>query len=298
MRLSGNGETARASGANNPSTNNGGYMNTVVSKDGTTIAYNTIGSGPPLILVDGALCYRDSGPSAPLAEQLKDHFTVFTYDRRGRGDSTDNPPYSIEKEIKDLNALINKTGDEVFLYGISSGAALALEAANTGLPIKKLALYEAPFIVDDSRDPVSNDYLDILRELLATDKRSAAVKHFMKNAVGLSSVMVFFMPLMPAWAKLKGVAHTLPYDGIIVEKELVGKPFPPGRWQSVNIPTIVIDGEKSQTWMHNGMKALAGHLPNAQYQTLDGQSHIVKPEVLAPVLTEFFLKKSSLEPLT
>ncbi len=263
-------------------------MNTVVSKDGTTIAYDKAGSGPPLILVDGALCYRESGPNGELAEQLADQFTVFTYDRRGRGDSTDTPPYSVEREVEDIKALIDEAGNEVFLYGISSGAALTLEAVNAGLPVKKLALYEAPFIVDDSRDPVSDDYLVKLRKLLTADKRSTAVKHFMKNAVGLPSVMVFFMPLMPAWSKLKSVAHTLPYDGIIVDKELKGKPYPAHRWSEVNIPTIVIDGEKSQTWMHNSMHALSGHLHDAQYHTLEGQSHIVKPEVLAPVLAEFF----------
>jgi pimeloyl-ACP methyl ester carboxylesterase len=272
-------------------------MSTVVSKDGTTIAYNKIGSGPPVILVDGALCYRESGPNEPLAAELKDHFTVFTYDRRGRGESTDVQPYSVEREIEDIEALISEAGGEAYLYGISSGAALALEAANAGLSIKKLALYEAPFIVDDTRDPVSDNYLDKLRELLAADKRSAAVKHFMKNAVGLPSMMVFFMPLMPAWSKLKSVAHTLPYDAIIVEKEVAGKPFPVDRWDSVNIPTIVIDGEKSQPWMHNGMKSLAEHL-HARYHTLEGQSHIVKPEVLAPVLNEFFNKKISMERVT
>lgn len=264
-------------------------MNKVISKDGTAIAFDKVGEGPPLILVDGALCYRESGPNGPLASELKDRFTVFTYDRRGRGESTDTPPYSVDREIEDIEALISEAGGEAFLYGISSGAALALEAANAGLSIKKLALYEAPFIVDNSRDPVSDDYLDKLRKLLAADKRSTAVKHFLKNAVGLPSVMVFFMPLMPAWSKLKSVAHTLPYDGIIVDKELAGKPYPPGRWGSVDIPTIVIDGEKSQTWMHNGMKTLAKHLPDARYHTLEGQSHIVKPEVLAPVLTDFFI---------
>lgn len=132
-------------------------MSNVISKDGTTIAYDKIGNGPPLILVDGALCYRESGPNGPLASELKEHFTVFTYD-----------PYSVEREIE---ALINEAGGEAFLYGISSGAALALEAANAKLPIKKLALYEAPFIVDDSRNPVPEDYLDELRELFKENRR-------------------------------------------------------------------------------------------------------------------------------
>lgn len=140
-------------------------MSNVISKDGTTIAYDKIGNGPPLILVDGALCYRESGPNGPLASELKEHFTVFTYDRRRRGESTNTPPYSVAREIEDIEALINEASGEAFLYGISSGAALALEAINAGLSVKKLALYEAPFIVDDSRDPVPEDYLDELREL-------------------------------------------------------------------------------------------------------------------------------------
>lgn len=267
-------------------------MSRVLSKDGTIIDYNKTGNGPPVILVDGALCYRESGPSEPLAAELKEHFTVFTYDRRGRGESTDVSPYSVEREVEDIEALINEAGGEAFLYGISSGAALALEAANAGLPIKKLALYEAPFIVDDSRDPIAEDYLEELRELLATDNRSAAVKHFLKNAVGLPSIIVFFMPLMPAWSKMKSVAHTLLYDGIIVEKELTGKPFPPNRWGNIEVPVLVAGGEKSQDWIQNSVQALAWHLPITSHKTLKGQSHIVKPEVLAPVLKEFFYQEN------
>ncbi|MEX0720044.1 MAG: alpha/beta hydrolase [Balneolaceae bacterium] len=262
--------------------------NKVISKDGTTIAYTKIGDGPPLILVDGALCYRASGPAEPLAKQLADTFTVYTYDRRGRGDSTDVPPYSVQKEIEDIEALINETGSEVYLYGISSGAALALEAANAGLKIKKLALYEAPFIVDDSRTPVPESYLNELWELLDKNRRSASVKHFMSKAVGLPKAIVFLMPLMPAWSKLKKVAHTLTYDALIVDNELKGKPFPANRWESVNASTIVIGGEKSQAWVQNSTKALADNLSQAQFTFLKGQTHMVKPEVLAPVLKDFF----------
>lgn len=273
-------------------------MSNVVSKDGTTIAYNKTGNGPPVILVDGALCYRESGPNEPLAGELKEYFTVFTYDRRGRGESTDESPYSVKREIEDIEALISEAGGEAFLYGISSGAALALEATNAGLPIKRLALYEAPFIVDDSRDPVAEDYLEELHELLATDSRSAAVKHFLKNAVGLPSIIVFFMPMMPAWSKMKSVAHTLPYDGIIVEKELAGKLFPPGRWGNIDLPVLVACGEKSHDWMQNSMQALARHLPNTTHKTLEGQSHIVKPKVLASVLKEFFANTISMKSVT
>ncbi|MEX0648016.1 MAG: alpha/beta hydrolase [Balneolaceae bacterium] len=267
-------------------------MNKAISKDGTLIAYDKTGSGPALILVDGALCYRESGPSVPLAKQLADQFTGYTYDRRGRGDSSNVQPYSVEREIEDIEALINEAGGKAYVYGISSGAALALEAANAGLPIKKLALYEAPFIVDDSRKPISENYMIELRELLDADRRGASVKLFLRKAVGLPSPIVFLMPLMPAWSKLKSVAHTLPYDGTIVEKELKGEPFQPMRWDSVNIPTLVTGGGKSEKWIQNSGKALAEILPDARYISLKKQTHMVKPEVLAPVLKEFLLEKT------
>src|SRR6267154_4426106 len=144
-------------------------MNKVLSKDGTSIAFDRSGQGPALILVDGALCYRASGPSKPLAALLVEHFTVFIYDRRGRGDSGDTAFYAVEREVEDIQALINEAGGSAFVYGVSSGAALALEAANHGLAIKKLALYEAPFIVDDSRPPIPKDFLAQLNNLISKD---------------------------------------------------------------------------------------------------------------------------------
>jgi pimeloyl-ACP methyl ester carboxylesterase len=154
-------------------------MNTVRSKDGTFIAFDRAGDGPPIILVDGALCYRASGPMGPLSKLLTPHFTVFTYDRRGRGDSSNTAPYSAEREIEDIDALIKEAGGSAFVYGISSGAALALEAANCGLAIKGLALYEAPFIVDATHPPIPEDFLARLNELIASDRRGDAVKMFL-----------------------------------------------------------------------------------------------------------------------
>jgi len=264
-------------------------MNKAISKDGTIIAYDVIGEGPPLILVDGALCYRESGPNGELAKHLADRFTVITYDRRGRGSSTNNMPYAVEREIEDIDALIKEAGDEVFLYGISSGAVLALEATGTGLPVKKLALYEAPLITDKSRDPVPADYLEELNQLLESGERSASVKLFMKKAVGLPAVLVFVMPLMPAWSKLKSVAHTLPYDANIVEGLVYGKQLPAGKWSNAAIPTLVMSGGKSQGWIQKSAREMAQLLPNAQHQTLEKQTHIVKPGVLAPALKSFFL---------
>jgi pimeloyl-ACP methyl ester carboxylesterase len=261
-------------------------MPTTMSKDGTTIAYNRAGNGPALILVDGALCYREFGPSKALATLLARNFTVFTYDRRGRGESGDTAPYELDREIEDIEALIKVAGGSANVYGISSGAALALEAASRGLAIRKLALYEAPFIVDDSRDPIPADYLPRLKSFIANGRRSDALRLFMK-LVGAPAIFVAFMRLMPAWSKLKAVAHTLPYDISIVHENQRGNPLPSGRWNGLTAPTLVVDGGKSPTWMRNAARALAVAL-NAKYRTLEGQTHVVKPQVLAPVLTEFF----------
>lgn len=263
-------------------------MNTVRSKDGTHIAFEQHGTGPALILVDGALCYRASGPSRPLAALLADRFTVFVYDRRGRGDSGDTKPYSIDREIEDLDALITKAGGTAFVYGVSSGAALALEAANRGLPIRKLALYESPCIVDDTHAPIPGDFLTRLNRLVAENRRGDAVKMFLR-LVDLPAIAMLMMPLLPAWSKLKSVAHTLPYDITIVQDNQRGKPFSAGRWAGATMPTLAMDGSKSPTWMRNGMRALAGVLPNATFRTLEGQTHMLKADAAAPVLTEFFM---------
>jgi pimeloyl-ACP methyl ester carboxylesterase len=262
-------------------------MNTVVSKDGTPIAFDRRGQGAAVILVDGALCSRAMGPSTPLAELLSKNFTVFTYDRRGRGDSGDTAPYAVEREVEDLEALVTQAGGTAFVYGVSSGAALALDAAKRTSGIKKLALYEAPFIVDGSRDPVTKAYWALIDESIAEDRRGDAVKLFLK-AVGVPSIVVALMRLMPVWSKLKAVAHTLPYDGALVQEYQRGKRLPTTEWASVTMPTLVADGGNSPAWMRNAMKELAEVLPNAQYKTLPGQTHMVKREAHAPMLVEFF----------
>jgi pimeloyl-ACP methyl ester carboxylesterase len=267
----------------------GTVMNTVLSKDGTRIAFDRSGSGPSLILVDGALCYRASGPMKPLAALLSQHFTVFTYDRRGRGDSGDYPSYTVEREVDDIEALINEAGGSAFVYGISSGAALSLEAARRGLAITKLALYEAPFIVDDSHPPIADDFLPRLNALVAEGRRGDAVRLFMK-LVGLPAIVISLMRFLPAWSKLTAVAHTLPYDITIVKDYQKGKPLPSTAWASIDTPTLVGIGGKSPAWMRNAMHALAGVLPNARLRTLEGQTHMIGAKVLAPVLVEFFAK--------
>ena len=239
-----------------------------------------------MILVDGALCYRALGSSRPLAKLLAQHFTVFTYDRRGRGDSGDTAPYAVEREVEDIEALVNEAGGVAFIWGISSGAVLALEATNRLTGIKKVALYEAPFIVDDSHPATKDDWVRI-NEAVATNRRNDAVKFFLK-LVGLPALFVALMRLMPVWSKLKAVVHTIPYDGAIVQDNQRGKPLPANRWTCVTVPTLVMDGGKSPGWIRQANRSLANVLPNAKHCTLEGQTHMVKAEALAPTLVEFF----------
>jgi pimeloyl-ACP methyl ester carboxylesterase len=262
-------------------------MPTVTSADGTTIAYETIGSGPPLILVDGALGYRALGFSKKLAEELADRFTVYTYDRRGRGESGDTQPFAVEREVEDIAALIEAAGGSARVYGISSGAALALEAANQGLPIERLALYEIPFVVDNTREPMDPNYLPNVERAIADGKPGDAVKHFMR-LVGVPGVFVAVMPLMPMWSKLKASAHTLPYDKAALGDTGSGEPLPADRTAGVTVPTLAVAGGKSPEWLRNSMVAVANAIPTAEYRTLEGQTHNVKAKVLAPVLAEFF----------
>jgi pimeloyl-ACP methyl ester carboxylesterase len=263
------------------------FVGKVFSKDGTAIAFDRIGYGPPVILIDGALCYRGMGQNGQLAELLAPHFTVFTYDRRGRGTSGDAVPYAVEREVEDIAALLCEAGGSAFVWGTSSGAVLALEAANRLSGIKKLALYEAPFIVDDTR-PTTEDGWDQITGAVAADRRSDAVKLFLK-LVGVPGFVRTLMPLMiPIWLKLKAVAHTLPYDGAVVRDNQRGKPLPAGQWASVTIPALVMDGGNSPAWMRHANQSLARVLPNARYRTLQGQTHKLRPKAHAPILVEFF----------
>jgi pimeloyl-ACP methyl ester carboxylesterase len=268
-----------------------GVMTTefVTSKDGTRIAFDRTGEGPPVILVAGATANR-SFPN-PLSALLAPNFTVFNYDRRGRNESGDTPPFAVEREIEDIEALIEEAGGSAYAYGISSGAVVALEAAASGLAITKLALYEAPLILDGSRPPVPADYVRQLQESVSSGHPGDAVEIFMTKAVGIPAEFVAGMRSQPMWPALEAVAHTIAYDGAFMEGLMFGKPIPPERakrWASISVPTLVIDGGASEPFMHGGAEALAKVLPNARRDTLDGQTHDVNPEVLAPVLVEFF----------
>jgi pimeloyl-ACP methyl ester carboxylesterase len=262
-------------------------MTTTTSKDGTRIAFDKAGQGPAVIFVDGALCYRASGPSGAVASLLKERFTVFTYDRRGRGGSGNTLPYAIDREIEDIAALLDAAGGRAMLCGVSSGAVLALEAASRLSGVTRLALYEAPFIVDDTHAPLAPDFLTRLEHAVAENRRSDAVRMFLR-LVGLPAFGVALMRLMPVWKTLTAVAHTLPYDITIVEPNQQGRPLTSARWSGATMPALAIDGGKSPAYMRHGMKALAAVLPQATYRTLPGQTHMVNAKVVVPVLEEFF----------
>lgn len=261
---------------------------TATSADGTTIAYDRRGSGPAVILVGGAFQYRAFDPrTAQAAELLGGHFTVVHYDRRGRGGSGDTPPYATEREVEDLAALIREVGGSAMLYGHSSGAVLALDAVVAGLPVTKLALYEPPFIVDDSRS-LPGDYRKRLAELVAEDRRGDAVEYFMTVAVGLPPENVAGLRQAPHWAGFEAVAHTLPYDAELMEGTLDSRPLPTDRWPGVTVPVLIGDGGASAQQMHSAADALAELLPGARRVTFEGQAHGIEPAVVVPALVEFF----------
>jgi pimeloyl-ACP methyl ester carboxylesterase len=267
-------------------------MLTVTSKDTTIIAYDKLGQGPLVILVGGAFNTRTFGPNASLAPLLAKDFTVINYDRRGRGESTDTLPYTSEREIEDIEALINEHGGKAYLYGISSGAALALDAAeHISNKIEKIAIFEAPYVVDSSRSPVPIDFTEQLTTMIKLNNRSGAIKYFMTKGVGLPSIFVAMMRLMPSWKQLKAVANTAPYDAAYLRSNSLGKPLNPKQWAHITMPTLVIVGGKSPTWMKNGMKNLADVLPNAKHYVLEGQMHIVQAPAIMPILNNFFKEK-------
>ncbi|MBV9804770.1 MAG: alpha/beta hydrolase [Solirubrobacterales bacterium] len=260
----------------------------VSSADGTAITFDRYGDGPALVLVGGAFQYRASDPpTVELAKLLASDFSVFHYDRRGRGDSSDTPPYAIEREIEDLSAVIDGAGGSAAVLGNSSGALLALDAAAAGTRIEKIALYEAPVIVDDSRPPVPADYLERLTQLLAANQRREMVELFMTTVIGLPAEMVGGILQSPMAPGFEAVAHTLIYDGLIMAGTQDGKPLAGDRWSRVSTPTLVIDGSASDTWVHTGADELARLLSNAQRRSLEGQTHAVAAAVLAPAVREF-----------
>ncbi|QBD77756.1 alpha/beta hydrolase [Ktedonosporobacter rubrisoli] len=264
-------------------------MEKVISSDGTSIAFDRSGKGPALILVAGATATR-------AAEQqfatglISSHFTVFAYDRRGRGDSGDTKPYAVEREVEDIDALITEAGGSAFVFGHSSGAVLSLEAARqlSAGRIAKLALYEPPFIIDDSRPPIPEDYVGHLNELIAAGRRGDALEYFMVKAVGMPAEAIAGIRQAPFWQGSEAVAHTLLYDGAIMGDTVRGNPLSIRKWSSIQIPTLVMDGGASPAYMQHSAQELAAILPHGQHCRLAGQDHGPADDILAPALIEFF----------
>ncbi len=264
----------------------------VTSKDGTIIAYETSGSGPALVIVSAALADRTG--TTRLANHLARHFTVVNYDRRGRGQSSDTPPYAVEREVEDIETLIEAEGGSTFVFGSSSGAVLALDAASRlGPKVQRLFLYEPPFIVDTSRPPMPRDFSHQVSGLVSSGQRNDAVKLFFAKGMGLPGFAVTMMRwLMPGWSKMASVAHTIPYDLAVLDGTQSGEPLPAGRWSGTTAPTLVEVGSRSEPFFHAGARALVPLLAHANYRALDGRDHsaiLMATKALSDEITPFFL---------
>jgi pimeloyl-ACP methyl ester carboxylesterase len=262
----------------------------VTSRDGTPIAFEQSGSGPAVVLVASAL--SDRSDTRKLAALLAAEFTVANYDRRGRGASGDTAPYAVQREVEDIDALIEAVGGSASLFGSSSGAILGLEAADRlGSRVERLAMYEPPLILDDSRPPIDDAFVARIEELLAANRRSDAVRLFMSKGLGIPGLGVALMRFMPGWRAMVEMAHTLPYDLAITRDVQAGRPLPAGRWESVESPVLVMTGGKSEAYFHAGARSLAAILRHAEHRVLDGQHHgsvVMGPKVIAGELRRFY----------
>lgn len=256
---------------------------TATSKDGTVIAYDKTGTGPGIVVVNGALSHRKYAGANELAGQLAENFTVIFYDRRGRGESTDTKPYAKEREIEDIEAIANEVGGSVYLFGSSSGAALALLAAEKLGPgkVAKLALYEPPY-----GSATEQEYAEEkakVNELVRGGKPGDAVAYFLEKR-GTPPDKMEGMKKSPEWSGMVRIGHTLVYDFEVMGDGTI----PADIAKNIAVPTLVMDGEKSFDFVHATADALGGIIPGAARKTLEGQSHNASPEVLAPVLLAFF----------
>jgi pimeloyl-ACP methyl ester carboxylesterase len=256
-------------------------MNTTTSADGTAIAYDRSGGGAPVIMTVGAFNTRST--TEPLAQALAPRFTVLNYDRRGRGDSGDNAPYAVDREIEDLAALISAAGGSASVFGYSSGATLALKAAANGLPVTKLVLYEPPFNTDDSYPALPAGFATQLAELVSTGRRGDAVELYQTKAVGIPEEVVAQMRHAPFRPGMEALAHTLAYDAAIIGD----RSLPAALLATVTIPALVISGEQSPPFLRNAAQAAAAALPDGRLSVLPGQGHDINPEATAPVMAEF-----------
>jgi pimeloyl-ACP methyl ester carboxylesterase len=261
-------------------------MERVTSADGTSIAFERSGDGPPLVMIGGALSDRRAGRR--IADALGPSLTAVAVDRRGRGDSGDTPPYTVEREVEDVRAILGAVGGSGHLLGHSSGAVLSLEVART-FPdaLTSLALYEPPFILDDGRAPLPEDFADRLEELAATGRRDDAVAYFLGTGIGLPEPAIDAARRDASWADLTALAHTLHYDARVVRESIPAGPDPLGRWAAVRVPTLVMDGGASPPWIRSSAAALAAALPVATHRTLEGQGHGPDPSMYAAALTRW-----------
>lgn len=261
-------------------------MQLVTSQDGTRIAYDKLGKGPAVILVNGAFATRSS--NSELAQLLAAHFTVYSYDRRGRGDSADTKPYSVKRETEDIAALIDAAGGSAYVYGKSSGACLALEATSSlGDKVKRLAIYEAPYSEAEGAAKEWREFRSKLDGLLAADRRADAVTLFMKF-VGASDEAIAGMRASAAWPGMEAMAPTLAYDNAVVGDD---RSVPVEIAAKVKAITLVMDGSASlgtMPFMRPTADKLAKVIPDAQRRTIEGQAHDVSSKVLAPILLKFF----------
>jgi len=257
-------------------------MRRVRSRDGTELAVETSGSGPPLVVVNGALSDRSS--VTPLRPLLDARFTVIGYDRRGRGDSGDTLPYSPERELEDFAAVIEAAGQPVFVFGHSSGAILALRAATNGVSMRRLVVNEPPFILPGTRPLPPPDVTARIAGRIAEDDREGALRIFFVEQVGLPPPAFESMKASPMWTRTVALAHTVPYDS-----ELAGdSALPAAALAKLSLPTLVLHGTRSAPWLAETARALAAALPKAQVKALEGQAHSTAPDVLAPLLVGFF----------
>ncbi|WP_405888690.1 alpha/beta fold hydrolase [Streptomyces sp. NBC_01136] len=252
-----------------------------LSRDGTPLAYERFGDGPAVVLVGGALC--TGAALAPLAQALSDRFGAVTYDRRGRGASGDTAPFAVAREVEDIAALIEASGGGAALYGISSGGALALEAAASGLPVSKVAVYETPFAVYEGGGKERREYTERLTALLGQDRRGDAVELFLA-LTGMPQEMIAGARRSPVWPGMEAIAPTLAYDNAAMGDGLV----PRERLASLTVPVLAVAGGASPEWMREAARAVADTAPEGTYRMLEGQTHMVDPQALAPVLAEFF----------
>jgi pimeloyl-ACP methyl ester carboxylesterase len=259
---------------------------TAISADGTPIVFDRRGSGPAVVLVHGAFTGRGHPTLTGVATALAPWFTLFDYDRRGRGDSGDTAPYAVEREIEDLAAVMAAAGGAAMVFGGSSGGALALEAAARLPEVVKLAVWEPPYHVSPDAPDLPDDFGARLAELVREGRRGAAVELFMVAAAQVPAELVADMRASPSWADLEALAHTLAYEAAVMGP---GSELPSRRIATVDRPALVLNGELSPSWMAAAGRAVAGALPQAAHRVLEGQAHGVAPEALVPELLEFFV---------